>query len=402
MAFFALTVFVINSCRPEEINPFKDNTRLMSAKKEITWTKENVQALMAIASSTFPEINQISGDVASGVLVYSVTYKTTFKQEEVVASGLIVIPDAIGDFPILSFQNGTNTLYSNAPSVDKMDQLYQMLELIASTGYIVVIPDYLGFGSSEDIFHPYLHKESTVTSVLDMLRACAEFDDDIAKNMTFLDEYYLMGYSQGGWSTLSLLEAIDKNYSAEFNVAGCACGAGPYDIEYFNSYVLGLTEYPMPSFLGYIAKAYDDHDFFTSTLADIFNAPYASNITTYFDGEHTTGEINEQLTTVIANLFKSDYRTGFASAPAYQSVRDAMTLNSIAAWNTTTPLLFMHGLDDTYVPSVITDNMYDDMVAASTSGGSNISKVQFAGKDHSETIVPACIEGLKFFKAIKK
>jgi hypothetical protein len=36
------------------------------------------------------------------------------------------------------------------------------------------MPDYLGFGSSDNMFHPYLHKESTVQTVLDMLRAVDE------------------------------------------------------------------------------------------------------------------------------------------------------------------------------------------------------------------------------------
>lgn len=402
MLLAALAIPVINSCKPEEDNPFKDNTRLVSATRMATLTKSNVLSLMSVASTAYPEVSQISPDVISGLIVYSVKYNTTFKGEDVVASGLIAIPDSVGDFPVLSFQNGTNTLYANAPSVNPFITLYQMLECVASMGYIVVIPDYLGFGSTEEIFHPYLHKESTVTSVLDLLRACGEFDEDIAKNMTFLDEYYLMGYSQGGWSTLSLLEAIDQSYSSEFNVAGCVCGAGPYDIEYFNSYVLGLTQYPMPSFLGYISKAYDDHDFFTNTLADLFNEPYATEITTYFDGLHSTGQINDKLTPVIATLFKSDYIANFETSSAYQSIRTALQENSIEAWNTTVPLLLLHGDEDLYVPYAITVNMYNDMVAANTGGASNIDYALFPGMDHTEAVVPACIEGLKFFKNLKK
>ena len=56
----------------------------------------------------------------------------------------------------------------------------------------------------------------------------------MAKDITITDEYYLMGYSQGGWATLALLEALEKNYSSDFTVKAASGGAGPYDLSYFN------------------------------------------------------------------------------------------------------------------------------------------------------------------------
>lgn len=402
MLIAASVLPVTNSCTNEEDDPFRDNSRLLSADRVATMTESNVQTLLNTASALYPEISDVSGDVGSGVVVYSVTYNTTFKGDNVIASGLIAIPDIAGDFPIISFQNGTNTLYSNVPSVNSFSTLYQMMECVASTGYIVVIPDYIGFGSSEDIFHPYLHKESTVSSVLDLLRACKEFDDDIAKNISFLNEYYLMGYSQGGWSTLAVLEAIDKSYSSEFNVAGCACGAGPYNIKDFTSYILDLAEYPMPAFIAYLARSYSGHDFITNSLTELFNEPYATNVVTYFDGKHSTSQINDELTTVIVDLFTDDFLTGFGTSSDYESLRNAMTENSVGPWNTTVPLLFIHGDEDTYVPVIITENMYNGMMLASANGGTNINRMVLTGMNHTEAIVPACIEGLKFLETLKK
>jgi pimeloyl-ACP methyl ester carboxylesterase len=401
LLFALVALFYFQACTPEKEDPFADNVYLLSAERKSTMTISNVQTLLTTAATMYPSISVIMDDVKSGVIVYAVTYNTTFKGEDVIASGLIAIPDKEGDYPILSFQNGTNTLYAEAPSVNPLNTLYMMLECVSSTGYIVVIPDYLGFGSSEDIFHPYLHKESTVTTIIDMLHACGEFDEDIAKNITFLDEYYLLGYSQGGWATLALLETLDQDYSSEFHVAGCGCGAGPYDIEYFNSYVLGLAEYPMPSFLGYIAKAYYDNGLFTNPLTDLFKEQYATNINTYFDGKHSTGQINDQLTTTIADLFTADYLSGFASSAKYLSIRTALAANSIEAWNTSVPLLFTHGTDDVYVPPVISQNMYNAMINAGTSS-STCSYTTLSGLDHTEGIVPACFASLTFFKTLKK
>jgi pimeloyl-ACP methyl ester carboxylesterase len=401
LLMMAVSITALQSCKEKTDDPFSDNTYLVSAERVLTMTQSNVQTMITTFASAYPEINTISDDIKSGIIVYSVKYNTTFQGEDIVASGLVVIPDAVGSYPVLSFQNGTNTVYSNAPSVNPLYTLYQMIECIASEGYVLVIPDYIGFGASKDIFHPYLHKESTVKSIVDMLYAVKEFDQDVAKDATFLNEYYLLGYSQGGWSTLALLDALENDYSSDFTVKGCCCGAGPYDISYFNSYVLGLTTYPMPSFLAYIAKAYSDHGLFTNPVSDLFQATYVSSIDTYFDGMHSTTQINEALTANIASLFKADYISGYATDSKFLSVRTALSENSITAWHTSVPLLFTHGTDDIYVPPVISANMHDAMITAGSSG-STCTYQTISGKDHTGAIIPSCLAGLELFNSIKK
>jgi|WetSurMetagenome_2_1015567.scaffolds.fasta_scaffold13959_2 pimeloyl-ACP methyl ester carboxylesterase len=401
LILIAGSIPALQSCKEKTVDPFSDNTYLVSATRAVTMTKSNVQTLITTFASAYPEINSIYADIKTGIVVYSIKYNTTFQGENIVASGLVVVPDAVGSYPVISFQNGTNTVYSNAPSVNPLYTLYQMVECIASEGYVVVIPDYIGFGASKDIFHPYLHKESTVKSIVDMLYSVKELDEDVAKDATFLNEYYLLGYSQGGWATLALLDALENDYQSDFTVKACCCGAGPYDISYFNSYVLGLTTYPMPSFLAYIAKSYSDHGFFTNPLSDLFQPAYVTAIDNYFDGMHSTTQINEALTTSIASLFKADYISGYASDSKFQSVRDALSVNSIEPWNSSVPLLFTHGTDDVYVPPVISENMHNAMINAGTSS-TTCTYITIPGKDHTGAIVPSCIAGLNLFNSLKK
>jgi len=177
LLLLALPLVLIQSCRKDDpVDPFADNTFLVSSKVEMMRTKENIISVLTLAATQYSAAAEIIPDVISGVNVYSVTYNTEFRGEPVLASGLICAPTAPGTYPILSFQNGTNTLHSAAPSADPENLGYQMIEYIASAGYVVIMPDYLGFGASSAMVHPYLHKESTVGSVLDMLRAVAEFD----------------------------------------------------------------------------------------------------------------------------------------------------------------------------------------------------------------------------------
>ena len=395
-----LPLMLMQSCTKEEPNPYEGNMYLLSSKVEKMRTKDNIITLLNWGSILYPQLADMVDDIQSGVNVYSITYNTSFLGEPVIASGLVIIPSEPGDYPVLSFQNGTNTLHSNAPTVDPDSQFSQLLQGVASTGYVVIMADYLGFGATDYLAHPYLHKESTVQTVVDMLYAVAEFDDDVAKDITISSDCFLMGYSQGGWATLALLDAMEHDYSSDFTVKAVSCGAGPYDLGYFNEQVLGYTEYPMPVFLGYITNAYSEYDLFANPLSDIFNDPYATRIPGLYDGKHASEQINNQLTTSITGLFKADYISGYASAPAYEGVRNALEANSIEGWNTSVPLRFFHGTADTYVMPEISEMMHTDMINA----GSNpltCLYVPMNGLDHSDGAVASSYLGYEFFKTYR-
>ena len=106
--------------------------------------------------------------------VYKMIYLTEINGDDIEASGLVCIPSEAGSYPVLSFQNGTNTKHSDAPTEKVSDVSYTLVEAIASMGFIVVIPDYPGFGSSAQIPHPYLIAEPTVQAIVDMFRAVKE------------------------------------------------------------------------------------------------------------------------------------------------------------------------------------------------------------------------------------
>ena len=395
-----LPLLLMQSCSEKEPDPFEDNIFLASSKLEFMRTKENMVTLLNYAAILYPEAAELIPDVKSGVNIYSITYNTTFMGEDVLASGLIMIPSVPGTYPVLSYQNGTNTLNANAPSMDPDYPAYQFLQCVASTGYVVVLADYLGFGVSDDMAHPYLHKESTVQTIVDMLYSLDEFDEDIAKDITVSDEYFLLGYSQGGWATLALLDALENDYGSDFTVKAASCGAGPYDLSYFNSYVLGLTEYPMPVFLGYISNAYTEYDLFANPLSDLYNDPYAGLIPGLYDGMHSSDQINNQLTVTIADLFKAAYINGYSTSASYQGVRDALTANSIQGWDSSVPLLFLHGTADDYVFPVLSERMHDAMLDTGTSPLTCIYE-PLQDLDHSDGIVPAGLAGLEFFKAYR-
>jgi len=401
LLFLLLPLLLMQSCGKEDpIDPFADNTYLVSSEIEMMRTKDNIISVLNLASTQYPAAAEIVPDVISGVNVYSVTYNTEFQGEDVIASGLICAPTAPGAYPILSFQNGTNTLHSSAPSADPQNLLFTIIEYIASAGYVVIIPDYLGFGASKDMAHPYLHKESTVRTVMDMLRSVAEFDEDVAKDITVTTDCYIMGYSQGGWATMALLYALENEFSSEFTVKAASCGAGPYDLAHFNVEILKMTEYTMPVYLGYIANAYTTYGLYTNPLTDMFNEPFAGRIPGLYDGKHDAGQINSQLTPSISGLFTAEYLAGANTDPKYAGIRSALNANGINGWDSEIPVLLLHGTADTQVMPLLSESMYNRMIGSGTSP-LNCFYVTMPGLDHSQGAVPAGFAGYEFFKTYR-
>lgn len=394
---FILSVFIA-SCSKEPTAPVFKN--FVSKEVAFNRTKEYLSALLDAASSSNPEVLDIKPLIVNDITVYKIVYKTTINNQSINASGLVCVPSTPGDYPVLSFQNGTNTLNANAPSENPADYSYQMIELAASLGYIVVISDYPGFGSSSSIAHPYLVKEPTVKSLVDNLYAVKELGSYELPGINVLNEYYLIGYSQGGWATLALHKALETEYSEDFDLIGSACGAGPYNLYLLMYGMLEVAIYPMPVYLGYIVNAYTAYNQFTNPVTDIFKDPFASKISSLYTGMYTSSEINNQLTTSIPDLIKSDFLGGFVSAPEYSSVRDALNNNSIPAWHTYKPLLLLHGEVDKDVDPASTENIYSAMVEAGTSGDI-CKKVIIPGADHGSGIIPAMVQGILFLNDLK-
>lgn len=397
LLIFLIAATLITSCKKDK----EPDYNYFITKEFITsYNTVYVNNLLDLASSMYPELTDLKPFISHPIDIYKVVYKTQVQGREINASGLVCVPADEGDFPLLSFQNGTNTMNAYAPSEYPGNPSYQFVEVIASMGYIVVIPDYPGFGESADIPHPYLIKEPTVRSIIDMLFAVMEMDPLELPDLTIKDEVYVAGYSQGGWATLALQKALENDYSSEFNLKGSVCGAGPYDLNILIGQMTGISSYPMPVYIGYIINAYDKYDQFTNPVSDILKEPYASRLGSLYNGNLSSDQINAQLTTSIHDLFTDSFLSGFGSDAKYASVRASLANNSITGWNTSVPLLLIHGGGDTSVNPVTTESIYTAMIQAGTST-QTCRKEILPGLDHGDAVVPAMIKGLQFIMSLE-
>jgi len=396
---FVVIIVTLVSCSKDDDG--QGYSYYISKELAVTYNKGYINNLLDIVSGSIPEVSSLKPLVVSDVNIYKVVYKTTIDGKQIEASGLVCVPLTPGDYPVLSFQNGTNTVNAYSPSEFAINYPYQLVEIIASMGYVVVIADYPGFGESFPLPHPYLVAEPTVRSLIDMLYAVKELSISELNGISLKNEYYLLGYSQGGWATLELHKAIETDYSTDFNLIGSACGAGPYNIFLLMQSMLNATNYPMPVYIGYIINAYKAYNQFTNPVTDILNEPYATRLGSLYNGFLSSDEINAQLTTSLTQLITPGFLSGFASSANYSSVRKALNENSITPYHSYKPLLLIHGEKDTDVNPSATETMYSGMIQAGTSP-ELCKKVIVPGVGHGDGVAPCMIQGILFLNSLRK
>jgi pimeloyl-ACP methyl ester carboxylesterase len=362
-------------------------------------TVAEVTTVYTLAQTVYPEMADLFPSIKSGLKVYSVTYNTTFGSRKLIASGLVCIPDGSGTYPILSFQNGTNTVYANAPSVSSNGLTSQLITGFATAGFVMVLPDYIGFGASKEVFHPYLHKESTVTPILDLFRAVKEMSSKTELNLRLSPDLYIMGYSQGGLSTLQLQNAIETSYSSEFSLKAVGCGAGPYNLPALTEIVVTSSTFPQPYYIAYLMKGFKSAGAITNPYSDIFNEPYASRIDGLFNGINGGSAINDQLSTNMSQLFTNEFRTTFSTGNKFISLKDVLTSSSVPAWRIKTPLILTHGQADTDVSPTMSRQLYEDLMKLDPA--LPVTYIPMPGLDHGSASAPSLISFIKKFLVIK-
>ncbi len=397
LIIFVTAGLFLNSCNQND-GPIKPANQFLISNE----LKAEITAQEAVKN--FTDISPLAASIGllikSDVEVHKVTYKTSYQNKNIQASGLACFPKTAGDYPILSFQNGTNTLHSMAPSEAYADSLYSLLESIASMGFIVVIPDYIGFGASAQLPHPYLDAKSTTQSILDMIRAAKEFggEDKILAKPT--NDLFIFGYSQGGWATMQLQKAIETNYSSEFNLKASSCGAGPYSIEYMNKYIISQETYPNPYFLAYLLSAYRSAGLIKNQLSDFIQEPYADTISFLFDGKHTGAEINAALNDTMEILLTPEFRDEYDTNTKFTEIKSAFLANSIVAWNISTPTHLYHGENDEVIPISMSTKMLSDFKTVGVPD-SKIQMITISEATHTTGVFQAGLQTTLWFLSLK-
>ena len=283
-----------------------------------------------------------------GAAVYVMEYMTVdVKGELTIASGAVVVPQPIlGSLAMVSFQHGTSVRRSDVPSGGGTEGILIGL-LFSADGYLSVMPDLIGLGSSPD-FHPYLIADVSASAVIDQLQAVLQWS--MTQSWDVSGEVYLAGYSSGGYTAMAAQRALEEGYGDTFSIVASAPMAGPYDLSgTMLELILQEETYPQPYYLPYILLSYNEaYDLFEHP-SDFLRSPYDVTLPPLFDGTHSSTEINNAMPSIPTQIVREDVLQAVkedSDYPFLQRLRE----NDLTNWSPHSLTRLYHCAADELVP----------------------------------------------------
>ncbi|WP_343632670.1 lipase family protein [Fluviicola sp.] len=207
-------------------------------------------------SGIVPRINEFDAQdiVQNGVNYYSITYRTIYEGKQINSRGLLLVPEHVDSAYLIAYFHGTQipinlsafyeSKYETPSNYEGQGNNFIETRNIglawASAGYIVFLPDYIGFGATENKEHPYLAYDELFKSNIDGLLAVKQFLAE--KGITYDNRLFLSGWSQGGGASLSAHKFIQEQYASEFTVTASSSLAGPYNLRGFMDDILSRKD----------------------------------------------------------------------------------------------------------------------------------------------------------------
>ncbi|TLU98727.1 alpha/beta hydrolase family protein [Dyadobacter luticola] len=388
LLFWSISVF--NACKtdnPTPVEPVEEDKYLKESSVIKELSKEDITQK---ANALNP---LLAAYVRNGVKVYKITYNTKNTDgTDIVASGALILPATDQPISMISVQHGTIRNDASAPSNFSDDsEAASFGSLFGAMGYIIAYPDYIGYGASKDLPHPYEHRASLASSTLDMLRAAKEF----LKKQTAVkwdEKLYVAGYSEGGYATMSLQRKIEEEASTEFNLRASSCGAGAYDKTAFMEYIINSPTHGISSYNQlylWVLLTYDRIYKLNKPASYYFKEPFATAVT----NASFNIPINQSFNTILNDSFKTALNSG-----ADKGFVDAIGDNDVYKFKPKTPTRLFHGDADKLVFYFNSKNAYDYMKGA---GAADVQLITVPGGDHPSSIVTFLAGTLTFFTSTK-
>ncbi len=264
--------------------------------------------------------------------------------------------------------------------------------LQAQSGFVVFIPDYLGFGDSyKQCFHPYLDSKAMTKSILDLLDATQYTLS--ANGYRYKKELMITGYSQGGFVAASLARTIETDPSSQYSVRLLVTGGTPCDLKQIADVVRHSNYTQHTYFLAYGLWGFKENAYPQINVNDFLQEPYASQSKTYYDG--TYKDINEKFPHNPANLYTEKFLKYLDTDPSMAYMNTILNENSVKPWKNKCKFIMTHGTGDV---SVYYQNAKDFSDKQNKIG--NVTFLSTVG-DHVIGVVPYYLKASTYALAYK-
>lgn len=243
------------------------------------------------------------------------------------------------------------TIGSNA---ECPSESFSFESLYAALGYAVVISDYIGFGVTVKEVHPYLQAETCSRNVIDFGIAARPFlkDRGLAPKSS---EVVLLGYSQGGATTLHVQRLIEtyKDYEGVFKVKINYAGSGPYNIARTYDYCIKRDVTGIPCAVPMIIQGMSIGMDKPLDMSFFFREPLLSHYDDWLNSKkYTVGQISEKIGSDRLSEILTKNATDRSNPETARFYKELMNNSIPPSFIPGAPLFMFHSEDDQTVPFV--------------------------------------------------
>lgn len=313
-------------------------------------------------------LREVTGDADCDVEVRTIKYQTVGGAgESTTATAGIAVPVGDnpvcqGDRPLLLYAHGTSPKQDYDVTVSKEGFNGLAAAVFAARGYVVVAPNYTGYGDSWLDYHPYLNAQAQADDMVDALRAARELFK--AESRVTPRQLFISGYSQGGFVAMATHRLMEQRYPDEFSVTASFPMSGPYSLEQTVLEALsGRSIDGATPLFSYISDSYQrSYGDIYGNANELFEAPFDLTAPGLFPGNLsasdsvTAGLLPERLLASQGSphLLSQAY-VNQALTDLSNPLRKAVRLNTLHDWAPKAPMAMCGGGKD---PTVFFDNTF--------------------------------------------
>ena len=266
-------------------------------------------------------------------------------------SGKVVLPKEGKPKRMILVSHYTVGSNAEAPS-----NCFSLEGILVQQGYGLIIPDYLGYGITADLVHPYLVMDLTARNVVDMYLAVRPWLEAVDRAPE-KPELILMGYSQGGANTMAVQHLIETEYWNENDPQRIAihrvfAGGGPYDVKatYERFVVTDTAGYPVAVPL--VVQGMIKGNKLNIQMSDMMQGWLCEKMDPWINSKkYCTSALNTMIGTKVTHELLTKEAMDQKSDKVAELYK-AMNANSIISfnWQPESPVYMMHSMDDETVP----------------------------------------------------
>ena len=241
--------------------------------------------------------------------------------------------------------------YTIGANFECPSETFPLEGIFAAKGYAVAIADYIGYGITADRVHPYMHTESTARSVVDMGLAVKPYLEYIGRKPES-EEVILFGYSQGGSTTLAVMDMLQDEYPDVFPIRKVYAGAGPYDLAATYDYAMEEGDTGIPCAIPMIVQGVNIGENLGLEMRDFFREHLLEGYNDWINSKtYTVKQINQH----IGSRHISEIMTeGGRDKHNVETARlyTALLANSVLNFYPVAPIYLFHSREDDTVPFI--------------------------------------------------